>query len=154
MRCGILIIGSLLWDSGKTGERAAWRAARLDTGAQVPVRASLYYGRRSGSRGDTYTMAFRPGEASARCIVVPCTEKAETVEKLVAEANALWQAEDLKAKPGSLHKSWGCVGALFRPKPATETLAAGWSEHFQNTKTRCVSVVNADGFLGIGWPDG
>jgi len=154
MRCGILIIGSLLWDDDTESRRADWRAARLDVGAQVPVRAPIYYGRKSRSRGSTYTMAFRPGDSSAQGVLVPCTEKANKIESLVSEPNALWQAEDANAKPGTLHKSWGCVGALFGPGKAHAKLSADWTTHFQTVKTRCVSIVNANGLLDIGWPNG
>lgn len=152
MRCGILIIGSLLWDDGKTGERAAWRAARLDVGARTPVRVPVHYGRESGSRGNTYTMAFRPGESSAQAVLVPCAAKSETAEMLVAEANALWQAEDANAKPGALHKPWGCVGALFKQETASVSLAVEWTAHFRKVNAQCVSLINADSLLDINWP--
>jgi hypothetical protein len=153
MRCGILIVGSLLWDDGEEGRRTAWRAARLELGARVPVRAAIYYGRISGSRGNTYTMAFRTGGSPGHAVLVPCVGKIAAVDNLIEEANALWQAEDASANPGSLHKSWGCVGASFPPDKAHAKLSAEWTAHFQKVKTRCVSVVNANGLLDIGWPD-
>lgn len=153
MRCGILIIGSLLWDDSKDGRRAAWRAARLDLGAQVPVRTAIYYGRKSGSRGNAYTMAFRTGEATGQAVLVRCIGKIAAIDNLIEEANALWQAEDASAKPDSLHKSWGCVGALFSPDKGHAKLSAEWTAHFQRVKTRYVSVVNANGLLDIDWPD-
>jgi|SRR3990170_7778359 len=48
MRAGILIIGSLLWDNC---QRDAWRRSRLCVDRAVHVKAPIYYGRRSNSRG-------------------------------------------------------------------------------------------------------
>lgn len=151
MRCGILIIGSLLWQGG---QRASWRAARLDVSVAVPVCAPIYYGRKSSRRGNTYTMAFRRGGPMGNAVLVPCTGKIESIDSLIAEAEALWQAEDSKACPGTLGKSWGCVGAFFAPGNARTNLSADWKAHFRSTKTPCGSVVNADGLLGLGWPEG
>lgn len=53
LTAGVLIIGSLLWDSEK--ERPAWRAARLDVAGAQTVTAPIRYGRLSESR---YTMVF------------------------------------------------------------------------------------------------
>jgi hypothetical protein len=151
MRCAILIIGSLLWDSKTTG-RAKWRASRLDVGARMPVRAPIYYGRKSVSRRNTYTMVLRRGEPTGQAVLVPCTTKIRTIDSLIDEANALWQAEAPYAKPGTLHKSWGCVGALFGPGAAHQELTADWTAHFQKIGVQCVSVVNPDGLLDIDWP--
>jgi hypothetical protein len=51
--------------------RGDWRKARLDMEHARPVRVSIHYGRRSGSRGDTYTMVFTPGDALGQAVVVP-----------------------------------------------------------------------------------
>lgn len=141
MRCGILIIGSLLWDDGKTGERVAWRAARLEAGVGMHVRAPIHYGRKSSGWGHTYTMALKAEEPSGQGVLVSCINEVETIDNLIEEARALWRAEDAKAKPGNLHKSWGCVGALFGPGTAHQELAADWTAHFRKVKARCVSVV-------------
>jgi hypothetical protein len=105
MRCGILIIGSLLWDDGRKGIRAAWRAGWLDVPAQVPVQAPVHYGRKSTSRSNTYTMVFGPGGQTGKAVLVPCAAEIETIDGLITEASALWQAEDANAKQGVLHKS-------------------------------------------------
>src|SRR6516164_9471311 len=122
MRCGVLIIGSLLWDDGKGGIRAAWRAARLDVGAHVPVRASIRYGRKSTSRSNTYTMVFGPVVQTSQAVLVPCAARINTIHNLITEASALWQAENANAKPGVLHKSWGCVGAVWTKQDAREAV--------------------------------
>lgn len=152
MRCGILIIGSLLWDNETTG-RADWRASRLDIGALAPVRLPIYYGRKSSSRRNTYTMAFGSGEPAGQAVLVPCTTKISTIDSLVGEANVLWKAEAPKAKQKAISSDWGCVGALFGQGEAHAKLSADWTAHFKNVKAQYVSVVNTDGLLDIGWPN-
>jgi hypothetical protein len=57
LNTGILIIGSLLWDS--EDNRPAWRDARLDIASAEAVTAPIRYGRLSGKkRGRTYTPSF------------------------------------------------------------------------------------------------
>lgn len=151
MHCAILIIGSLLWDSKTTG-RAEWRASRLDVGACVPVRAPIHYGRKSRLRGNTYTMVFRRGEPAGQAVLAPCKRHIETITELIAEAQALWQAEAPNTETTAISSNWGCVGALFRPNAAHQEIAAGWTAHFQKAKAQCVSVVNESGLFDIGWP--
>ena len=153
MRCGILIIGSLLWDSGKQGERAAWRATRLDVSAQIPVYASFYYGRKSRRRGDTFTMTFETGEPSAHGVLAPCAKEVETINDLIEEAKALWRAEDAKATSGTIGKGWGCVGALFRLNTVNGKLVADWTARFRKMNAQGVSVVDSKGMLNIPWPN-
>lgn len=153
MRCGILLIGSLLWEGGAECRRVDWREARLDIHRCVSVRVPIYYGRQSRSRGDTYTMTFSRGKPTGQAMLIACTAEIKTIENLIAEANALWKAEAPNATQGTLHKSWGCVGALFGPSAVNERLAADWTGHFQRIETRCVSVVNSDGLLNITWPN-
>lgn len=154
MRCGILIIGSLLWDDGKDGKRAAWRTARLapSKSARVPVQVPIYYGRNSSSRGNTYTTVFRPDGQRGQAIIVPCLTSIDAPDSLIAEATALWQAEAPNANNGTLHASSGCVGALFREGETFARLSAAWTAHFRKVNATGVSVVNADGLLDIDWP--
>src|SRR3546814_14186903 len=82
MKCGILIIGSLYWD--KENGRDDWRKRRLDTNASIPVRVPIYYGRKSASRGNTYTMTFRRNDPSGMAALVPCQREIETIERSAA----------------------------------------------------------------------
>lgn len=151
MKCGILIIGSLYWDDDNG--RDEWRRRRLDTGSSIPVAAPIYYGRKSGSRGDTYTMTFRPDVPSGRAVLVPCQREIETIDDLKDEAEALWKAEAPKSRPGAIGSGWGCVGALLRDGEASETLAPAWRGHFEAVRAEGLSVVRADGGLNIAWPE-
>jgi hypothetical protein len=70
MRAGILIVGSLLWDPKR--EREAWRRSRLAIDRSVLVRVPIRYGRRSESRGNTFTMTICIGGGLGQAVVVPC----------------------------------------------------------------------------------
>lgn len=151
MKCGILIIGSLLWD-GDSG-RADWREQRLETGARMPVSAPIYYGRKSGSRGNTFTMTFRQEDPSGVAALVPCQRQIETIDDLKAEAEALWKAEAPKSASSAIGSGWGCVGALFASHQARETLAGAWRAHFRKVRMGGLSVVTSDGDLNIISPE-
>jgi hypothetical protein len=70
MTCGILIIGSLLWDE----RRKAWRDERLEQDSADTVVAPIRYGRLSGQqRGHTYTMVFSRGCEAGRAKVRRCS---------------------------------------------------------------------------------
>src|ERR1700722_16557381 len=88
---GVLIIGSLLWDPEP--ERTAWRNRRLQMANSLPVAAPIRYGRKSTSRGDTYTMVFSRGCPAGQAVVVPCASKVSRSEDLITEAEYLRAAE-------------------------------------------------------------
>lgn len=150
MKCGILIIGSLYWDNANG--RESWRKARLNTAASIPVRAPIYYGRKSRSRGYTYTMTFRRDDPSGVAVLVPCQGGIETIDNLTVEASALWRAEAPQSRPNAMGSSWGCVGALFGNDEARETLRPDWNAHFREIGNKGLSVVGPDGELDLVWP--
>lgn len=151
MKCGILIIGSLYWD-GSNG-RDEWRSRHLQIDSSCPVTAPIYYGRKSSSRGDTYTMSFCQYEPSGRAVLFPCQRNIETIDNLTDEVAALWKAEAPNAKQGAIGSAWGCVGALFRSGEASQKLAPAWHTHFGTIRSQGLSVVNANGELDITWPE-
>lgn len=150
MKCGILIIGSLYWDDDNG--RDEWRRRRLNTGSSIRVTAPIYYGRKSRSRGETYTMTFRTGDPTGISILVPCRREIDTIDDLKSEAAALWKAEAPTAVPGAIGSGWGCVGTLLRSGEASKKLALAWRDHFREVRAEGLSVVNADGGLDIVWP--
>jgi hypothetical protein len=119
----------------------------------MPAAAPLSYGRKSQSRGNTFTMTFGTGGASGQGVLVPCAKNVETIDGLVEEAIALWQAEDVNAKSGCIYKSWGCVGALFSPDMANSKLASDWAAYFRRVRAPSISVIEEDGRLNIPWPN-
>ncbi|WP_133260407.1 hypothetical protein [Rhodovulum sp. BSW8] len=151
MKCGILIIGSLYWD--EENGRTDWRKRRLDMSASIPVRAPIYYGRKSTSRGNTYTMTFRRNDPSGMAVLVPCQLEIETIDDLKDEVEALWKAEAPNSRSGAIGSAWGCVGALLGSDESREALAQAWNAHFRTCRTEGLSVVDADGILDIVWPE-
>lgn len=157
MKCGILIIGSLFWDN--EGRRKKWRRQRLYIGDSIPVHAPIYYGRKSGTRGGTYTMTFQQSGPAGRAALVPCQREIQTIEDLKDEAEALWEAEDAQSDPGMIGKGWGVVGALFGNDETTAALAQAWENCFQGYGAQRLSVVRDDdvvgnnGVLKIKWPE-
>ena len=104
---GILIIGSLYWDSG----RQTWRNSRLLMDQALTVRAPIRYGRRSERRGDTYTMVFSRQCKLGQAKVVPCRS---TAGDIVDEAEHLWAAERNEPPNHRISASWGRVALLSR----------------------------------------
>lgn len=152
MQCGILIVGSLLWDDPNGGQRADWREARLNAGAAVRVATPIRYGRKSSSRANTFTMILSPGDPVGEAVILPCRGDIATLDELVAEAKALWQVEARAREPGPISDSWGCVGAMSTASAVP--LSEEWSTYFRKCGARQVSVVNAEGILEIDWPGG
>ena len=159
MRIGILIIGSLYWE--QTEYRHSWRDNRLDVAAGCHVRVPIRYGRRSRTRGCSFTMVFSPGlsdEAYGDAIVAPCKSK-----ELVGEAEWLWAAERNIAKPSDrISADWGCVALLENPeRRMPQDLRDEWTERVSrepcygrmfNTPVGEEAPASLSGILTIPWP--
>ena len=160
LNAGILIIGSLLWDLEK--ERPAWRGARLNMGLAHTVTAPIRYGRRSESRGNSYTMVFSrlcpPGWAK----LVPCSHTISTAQDLIAEAEFLWKAEQPDAEAHKIASTWGCVAVLRNPESEIpQNLLTEWANRVKlepnygrvtQNDAEGVLVGRKDGLLRIEWP--
>ena len=96
VKIGVLIIGSLFWDP--SDPRKKWRCERLDPlVAKRHVRAPIRYGRKSSTRGNSYTMVFSAGlceKKFGQAIVVPCRRPVRDTDDLVEEAVYLWAARE------------------------------------------------------------
>src|SRR5882672_9080428 len=105
---GILAIGSLYWDDN--ANRQAWRNSRLDGTAEFQVNAPIRYGRKSETRGDTYTMVFSRSCPLGHAKVIRCRNLVASTDDLIAEAEHLWAAER-SARQSNQHisTSWGAV---------------------------------------------
>ena len=167
---GILIIGSLFWDT--KGHRKRWRRDRLVCDRATSVGAPIRYGRISESRDNTYTMVFSNALVPnnlGRALAVTCIKRPASVADLFNEAESLWAAEQPSASKSRLISgSWGAVGLLRNPhRPLAEEIIAGWTRRIRTEEERTESkycsnlvqspgetpVVNPDGFLTIPWPD-
>src|SRR5690554_4953001 len=100
MRAGVLVVGSLWWDTQQ--HRIQWRRDRLLTDDSIRVRVPLRYGRRSRSRGNTFTMVMSEGREDGQALIVPCRNELATFDGLRSEAEQLWAAEHCAAAPGSI----------------------------------------------------
>lgn len=137
VRVGILIIGSLLWDSAE--HRVKWRTTRLDMDRKCHVRAPIRYRRKSSSRSQTYTMVF--SKACARkgkwgqAVVVSCRDTVDSPEALIGEAQSLWRAEQSSdAVPGhALGGSWGRVALLENPK---RKISPDWLDYWKQVLSK------------------
>jgi hypothetical protein len=123
---GIIVVGSLDWESKDYGasferklsaddrrrvaRRTAWRNNRLmqHAASQYRVRVPIRYGRKSASRGDTFTMVFSPEMASrlGSAKVIRCRTDVTSIDDLAAEAMELWVAESDETHRGKLSASW------------------------------------------------
>jgi hypothetical protein len=129
LTAGILIAGSLHWR--EVPHRIRWRDAYLRLDGVTAVDVPLRYGRLSGSR--TYTMVYAPGTPPGRAKAVPCKHTVSSAEELVAQAAALWAAEQSgprDPRPGELHSAtWGCVALLPNPsRNIPSRLLDGWAQ--------------------------
>jgi hypothetical protein len=160
LNAGVLIIGSLLWDSERG--RPAWREARLDMASAQSVTAPIRYGRLSGkSRGYTYTMVFSRLAGIGRGKVVRYSRPFGTPADLLAEAAALWKAEQPSAAAGHIADYWGCVALLRNPdRKVPENLLKAWSDRVGRepdygkvTQTKEEGrLIDESGLLLIDWP--
>lgn len=155
---GILIIGSLKWDLG----RASWRENRLRMNGALPVTAPIRYGRKSTSRGGTYTMVFSRGCPAGQAIVAPCASAVSSTEDLVAEAEHLWAAErNSQTRSHTVSATWGCISLLPNPALAIpKSIIDGWAARI-SSEPQYGNVPQADGegelvskagILQIAWP--
>jgi hypothetical protein len=162
-KLGVLIIGSLYWD--KSAVRDTWRKQRLDLGQAVPVKVPIRYGRKSGTRGDTFTMVF-----SRRCyrsklgigLLVPCRAEIGSGDDLILEARKLWNAErNSNGSDGVTASTWGAIGLLANPnRIIPDEILALWKRHALRERSHLKIDLNAaeglairaDGMLDIRWP--
>lgn len=158
----ILIIGSLIWKDSP--HRESWRQKRLVLDRQKRVRAPIRYGRLSASQ--SYTMVLSNELAPDRlgwALAVPCRCRANTVNQLVEEAEALWAAEQSETtEPGPLAARWGCVGLLCNPNSVgLDAVQQAWSHRVKEEHriyqrfphvTNELPAVDAAGRLTMPWP--
>jgi hypothetical protein len=169
LQSGILVIGSLYWNTEPY--RREWRKKALHMDQAIPVKAPIRYGRRS--RTGSYTMVFAPGCPMGQAKVVRCQGEITSTDDIVRNAKELWTAErPVGAKPslGEAHSaSWGCVALLVNPKSEVpQSIREEWAERVSaersaSAKTsnykvspysvREKSAINADGLLQIRWPN-
>jgi hypothetical protein len=163
LKGGVIIIGSLLWDTDP--DREKWREVNLCSESRFQVYLPIRYGRCSRTRKNTYTMVF-----SNRCYsnryglgtgwILPIRSEINSFENLKAEAQKMGEAEGLGEV---LFKSWGSIALLVNPnKEIDNSIIMKWGEHMvgglsnHNLFTEKLmsekACIDGNGLLQIRWP--
>lgn len=155
------MIGSLYWDDLES--RRAWRKSRLVLSKPEVVKAPIRYGRRSCSRGNTYTMVFSRGCGTGSGLVLRYQHAVSSGEDLTKEAELLWTAErKAEGSNGCISADWGCVGLLIRPGVRLpQQVLEEWKNRVSREDAYTTSpprddqgaLVDRCGLLQIGWPE-
>jgi hypothetical protein len=156
LEVGIIIIGSLYWDTHPSREH--WRNSRLKERDEFSVKVPIRYGRKSDKRGNTYTMVFSRSSGAGQGKVVRCQREISSAEELGTEAEALWTAERSSIEAnGTVSAQWGGVGLLARPGALIQPeLLDSWARRVGREQTFTEQdpgiTVNNRGILQIDWP--
>jgi len=151
----------LFWDDGQDEMRKTWRAERLLINEAIDVAAPIRYGRKSSSRGDTYTMVLSMKAPNGRAKLVPCAKLVTNNNDLLEEAVRLWQAESQTASNSALSASWGCVGLKMRDDvvcpddilPKWAQVAKDNQAHFNIRHAHDeLPLLDNSGVLQVAWP--
>ena len=164
---GVLIIGSLYWDS-ECSKRVEWRKRLCDRDVRNPqkVKVPIRYGRRSPEHDYTYTMVFSPDLDESdfgQALAIRCKS-----QDIVEEAKSLWAAENKVAErkkdnDREVSALWGCVGLRLHPDSASRLSGQSkrWQEFVRESGTRSrhyrelaknKAGIDKDGGLTIAWP--
>ena len=99
-------------------------------------------------------MAFA-GRGFGVAVAVPCRRRVDDFASLLEEARELWKAEDTNAgDTGTISRTWGAVGVLFRRGLKQSEIAKAWAEHCKKhmVKPTGRTFISDDGVLEISWP--
>jgi hypothetical protein len=156
---GILIIGSLYWDT--RGGRDRWRESRLQMDRDFLVKAPIRYGRRSTT--GTYTMVFGSVPTLGQARVVPCKKSMNAIKDLIEEGEWLWAAERREVPRGEqqldhkLSATWGCVALLISPNANMHrSWRDCWAKRVSAERNETVvgrHLVDGRGLLQVSWPE-
>lgn len=163
LKGGVIIIGSLLWDT-KT-KRQNWRGNDLCYENRFQVYLPIRYGRCSRGRDHTYTMVFSTicysrGYGLGTGWILPIKTEINSFNDLKKEAQKMGRAEYLS---DGLSSNWGAVALLLNPnKEINNVFKVEWkklmakrlSNHpiFTKKLKSEESSIGRNGFLTIRWP--
>lgn len=164
LKGGVIIIGSLLWDTST--KRKRWREDDLWYENRFQVYLPIRYGRCSRTRDNTYTMVFSNKCYSKRYglgtgWILPVRAEINSFGDLKSEAQKMGEAEGIGE---GLSKSWGSAVLLVNPNKKTENsikmqwadrMVDGLSNHHLLTKKLKSekASIDSNGFLKIRWPE-
>jgi hypothetical protein len=109
LTAGVLIIGSLVWDSEKG--RSAWRDKRLNMAEAQTVTAPIRYGRLSESRGHSYTMVLSRLCPVGQAKLVPCSHTISSLQDLLWKLSVSGRRSSRVLKPIESQRTgdaWHC----------------------------------------------
>lgn len=161
LKGGVIIIGSLLWDSKR--ERKDWRENNLKLSDKIRVFLPIRYGRLSDSRRNTYTMVlsnncYRCGLGTGW--VLRFRTEVNSFDDLKREAEEMGKAEGIG---NGLFCDWGVVSLILNPnKEFDNSIQEEWTKLMKDKlknhqlleaklKSEKASV-DSNGFLKIRWP--
>lgn len=143
MKSGILIIGSLLWDS-KVNNRDKWRE-RLDIIAKKKVLLPIRYGRCSSeNRKHTYTMVISKEIEQTSTLgsgyFVPFNRPVDNEERFIEEVVQFAKAEGFKGN--RIAANWGVTCLKINPNTSEENykfLTSTWNKLISRNKSKTKS---------------
>lgn len=170
---GIIIVGSLIWDTKPI--RHKWRqVAFIDANNPIYIPIKIRYGRQSQKRQYNYTMIFSNHSSTqvGQAFILEFESPIKNFSALQTQAYALAQAEGIckiLAEP-TLNCDWGTVGLLFNPElekkdsASKKVIQTRWTELYQNYQSTFhpsqyivdkdeTPVIDKDGLLSIEWND-
>ena len=157
---GILAIGSLYWDANPN--REAWRHSRLERTAEFEVNVPIRYGRKSETRGNTYTTVYSRSCELGHAKAIRCRNVVSSIDDLIVEAEQLWAAE--RSAHQSNHRisaTWGAVALLTRPgSTIPQHLLDSWADRVEHEQgygalrytTDDGPSISDHGLIQIAWP--
>ncbi len=164
LRGGVIMIGSLWWDNSLI--RTAWRDKYLsDPDKHCFVDLNIRYGRRAGTRSNTYTMIYNnhPSTKAGKAIVWPFKYPVENYAYLEEQTYAIALAEGIcEGQANKLVTDWGAVAILVNPKleeALAHQLKQKWRELYGSvqidTKQYAIEeempVIDDKGFFKLDW---
>lgn len=106
-------------------------------------------------------MVFSRSAGTGHAVVIRCTRCVSTTADLIAEAQALWKAEQPGAAAGRIADYWGCVALSCNPgSTIPEDILKAWADRVKQepdygkvTQTQAEGrLIDENGLLLIGWP--
>lgn len=170
---GVLIIGSLLWDTDE--QRESWRKNSLSVDKQILAPAPIRYGRVSKERSCTFSMVFsnecNEDKQIGEAIFVPFKDNPIDFKKIELQTEELIKSERKKTSLDSdrFNWGWGTLTISVNPKILIETsekfnqaklLLSYWSKKYSNGFNpndykvgQELPVLDKQGLLNFNWTD-
>ncbi|MDO9087577.1 MAG: hypothetical protein Q7U53_15320 [Anaerolineaceae bacterium] len=134
LKCGVIIIGSLLWQNYLNDEgdnlRLNWRNSHLSVEDKISVKVPIRYGRKSKS-GMTMVFSNRMAKRIGFAYVVPLREKINNPNELLCECIALSRAEGMQ---GNFVNDWGVLAWLTNESIIEASAKKGITKLFNQQK--------------------